>query len=292
MMIRDDGERLLLGEAPFEFKEEQMHFSANSYENDIISVQGSDGYLLTGQVRRPSTQSFDGFVGDASNTKVQIESARRSFFQFFQKNHYYKVVYILPSGEAIARGEGFIVDAPEVQEFWQIHPEYHVALNFENTIYYLYEEDESGNETMKLRELVASQRSASSGGWVWDAVGGTWDGVGGIWEDSTTETNYNSIPVGSISETFPVWRISNSENPTLTSLTTGQSISYSGTISENSTLIIDMEAQTARLDGNSVIGLISGNWIKLQPGQNILTLFQDNLSSESSSLIQYREIVG
>ena len=43
LFIRDDGERFLLGSGRYEFKEKQLHFSANTMANDVVEVQGNDG---------------------------------------------------------------------------------------------------------------------------------------------------------------------------------------------------------------------------------------------------------
>ena len=89
LFIRDDGQRFFFFFCAYEFKDSQLHFSANTMSNDVVEVQGNDGYLLAGQVRRPTTQVFDGYIGDASINKSDIEGYRRDFFAFFQKNHFY-----------------------------------------------------------------------------------------------------------------------------------------------------------------------------------------------------------
>ena len=132
LFIRDDAQRFLLGSGAYEFKDSQLHFSANTTKNDVVEVQGNDGYMLAGQVRRPTTQVFDGYIGDASVTKAEIEGYRRDFLAFFSKNHYFTVVYVFADGSAIQRRRGFIVDAPEVRELWQMYPEYHIGMNFED----------------------------------------------------------------------------------------------------------------------------------------------------------------
>ena len=103
LFIRDDGQRFLLGSGAYEFKKDQLHFAANTFQNDIVEVQGDDGTLLAGQVRRASTQVFDGYIGDATVSKSGIEEYRRDFFAFFRKNHFYTVVYIFSDGTAIQR---------------------------------------------------------------------------------------------------------------------------------------------------------------------------------------------
>lgn len=202
LFIRDDGERFLLGSGYYEFKDEQMHFSANTIENDTISVQGNDGYLLAGQVRRPGSQEFNGFVGDGTVDKSMVEQKRRDFFSFFRKNFFYKVVYVFPNGTAIQRKRGFLVDDPTVQELYQIYPQYHVALNFEDVNYYSYAEDDDGQEIYAKVAEIQLTASAASGGLMWDTYGVIWEPI--EWTDFTSATGgtdfsilsqYNNVPI-------------------------------------------------------------------------------------------------
>ena len=170
LIIRDDGERLLLGDGWFDFKDSLQHFQPNSIANDIVELQGTDGQLLAGQVRRSASQSFDGYVGDALTSKTEIESRRRQFIQFFRTRRHYKVIYIFPDGTAIQRRMGYLTDAPSVPEMWQKFPEYHVALNFEDVNYYEYAEDAQGDEIYAHDSLV-KLISVQSGGLVWDEYG-------------------------------------------------------------------------------------------------------------------------
>lgn len=171
LFIRSDGERFVLGSGFYEFIEKQMHFVANTLANDVIEVQGNDGYFLAGQVRRPRAQSFDGYVGDGTLTKEQIEEKRREFFKFFRKNFFYKVVYVFPDGTAIQRKQGFLVDDPSVEELYQIYPKYHVALNFEDVNYYTYSENDLGEEIYSSVVTIPSAMGEASGGLVWDENG-------------------------------------------------------------------------------------------------------------------------
>lgn len=170
LFIRDDGERFLLGDNGYDFKDSQLHFAANTIENDEVMKQGADGVIVAGQVRRASVQSFDGYVGDATMAKETIEQMRRDFFAFFVKGHHFRVVYIDCNRNAWQRKGGYLVDAPEVKELWQIHPEYHVGLNFEDVNYYSYNEDADGEEILSnLVDVPVS--TAASGGLVWDEDG-------------------------------------------------------------------------------------------------------------------------
>lgn len=167
LFIRDDGERFLLGDGNYEFDEKQLHFAANTMANDVVEVQGNDGYLLAGQVRRPGVQSFDGYIGDSSTPKATIETHRQAFFSFFRKNYFYTVVYVFPDGTAIQRKRGFLVDAPVAQELYQIYPKYHVALNFEDINYYYYDEDASGTEIYGKSATITLNSIRQTGGLVW-----------------------------------------------------------------------------------------------------------------------------
>lgn len=201
LFVRDDGERFLLGSGHYEFKDTQMHFAANAIQNDIVEVQGNDGFLLAGQVRRPGTQSFDGYVGDGTMSKEETESYRRQFFSFFRKNFFYKVIYVFSDGTAIQRKSGFLVDDPTVEELYQMYPEYHVALNFEDVNYYSYSEDEEGQEQYAKEATIDTSSMRATGGLVWDNLGVVWEATqwGGEQTASGTEmTIQNEMDVPSI----------------------------------------------------------------------------------------------
>ena len=175
LFVRDDGVRFLLGDDPFEFKDNQLHFQQNTIANDVVEVQGNDGYLLAGQVRRPGTQVFDGYVCNGTNSKDEVETKRRTFLQFFRRSHFYKVIYVFPNGTAIQRKQGFLVDDPTVQELYQQYPEYHVALNFEDVNYYTYEEDSQGHEIYAKEAVIPLARGGATGGLIWDEYGIVWE---------------------------------------------------------------------------------------------------------------------
>lgn len=184
LFIRDDGERFLLGDNGFDFKNSQLHFVANVMENDEVEKQGTDGTMLAGQVRRSSVQSFDGYVGDGTTPKETVEERRREFFRFFAKGHHFRVVYIDTARNAWQRKGGYIVDAPEIKELYQVHPEYHVGLNFEDVNYYVYDEDADGNEILGNVQSVPVS-SEIEGGLEWDANGA-------ISEDAVMSTDTGS----------------------------------------------------------------------------------------------------
>lgn len=290
MFKRDDGERFLLGSGAYEFKDSQLHFSANTYSNDVVEVQGADGALLAGQVRRASAQSFDGYVGDGATGKTRVEALRLEFFGFFQKNHFYTAVYIFPDGTAVQRQRGYIVDAPAVQELYQNAPEYHVALNFEDVNYYRYAEDAEGNEAYSLSALVYSTYEIT-GGWQWDSAGGVFDDLGAVWEAGQGGTP-NFITNNSIANVLPTITITGeASNPVIENATTGQTLTYTGNITASQTLVINVNEKTAKLNGANVLGNVSGDWLWLAPGVNHL-VYTNKTSAVTYATVSWQEIVG
>lgn len=191
---RDDGTRFLLGLGAYEFKDSQQHFIANTMVNDVVDMQGTDGALLAGQVRRASTQSFDGYVGDGGVIKSTVEQYRKDFIAYFQKNHFYTVVYIFADGTAIQRKRGYIIDSPEVKELYQMTPEYHVALNFEDVNYYKYAENSDGDEIYSNTANITS-KITTTGGLVWSmsAVPITGEGTRFTLYGTLAEENLQSV---------------------------------------------------------------------------------------------------
>ena len=267
LIIRDDGERLLLGDGAYEFKDTQQHFQPNTYANDVVELQGTDGQMLAGQVRRTAVQTFSGYIGDATFSQQAVESARRDFMMFFRKQHFYTAVYIFKDGTAIQRKRGYIVNAPSVPELWQKFPEWSIGLNFEDPNYYEYAENNLGEEIYAHIQSI-DIATAISGGLVWDAIGATWDSIGAIWEAGGSG-GITTVTVDGVDSAEPIWTVTGpATNPTLTNITTGQTIEWTGTVPSGQTLIVNMDEMTASLEGANVFQFITGTWITLQAGNN------------------------
>lgn len=298
MFIRDDGERLLLGDGKYDFNADQLHYGADTLANDVVELQGANGQILAGQVRRSTAQDFDGFIGTATNSKQEIEQWRRDFFRFFAIGHLYTAVYVScpktlgAKNYAIARKRGYLVEAPEVRELYQVTPEYHVALAFEDVNYYEYEEDNNGDE-IYANSATIYVGGEVIGGLVWDDQGVVWDPSGAIWEGVEMPDTQTVVNEGVASCPF-VWEVDGyTKNPTLQNLTTGKAIQYSGEIQNGSKLIIDMSKQTALLDGENVFNRINGDWLTLAPGDNRINYSVTGSSLDTkSSMIKWNSIVG
>ena len=290
LFIRDDGERLLLGSGAYEFKKEQLHFAANLMQNDVVEIQGNDGALLAGQVRRASTQPFDGYIADASVCKTPVETYRRQFIGFFVKNHKYQVVYVFPDGSSIQRRRGYIVDAPEVKELYQMTPEYHVALGFEDVNYYSYAEDADGNEIYSTADIIPAAM-AQGGGLIWDEYGVVWDNIGAEWAQGGSGAITTIVTQG-IANSQPTITITGpATNPIIENITTAQIMRYTGNVTSSQVLVINTSQKTALLNGTSVVGNISGDWVYLAPGENRMTYTTTNADATNAKL-EWQEVVG
>lgn len=289
LIIRDDGERLLLGDGAYEFKDSQQHFQPNTFANDVVELQGTDGQMLAGQVRRTATQTFSGYIGDATFSQQAVESARRDFMMFFRKQHFYTAVYIFKDGTAIQRKRGYIVNAPSVPELWQRFPEWSVGLNFEDPNYYEYAEDNLGEEIYAHIQSIAIA-TAMSGGLVWDAIGATWDSIGAIWEAGGTG-GITTVTVDGVDSAEPIWTVTGpATNPTLTNITTGQTIEWTGIVPSGQTLIVNMDEMTASLEGANVFQFITGTWITLQAGNNRISYSATGATDPST--LSWNGVVG
>lgn len=280
LFIRDDGQRLLLGDGYYDFNQKLQHFQSNSIANDVVEIQGDSGQLLAGQVMRSGTQKFEGYIGDATTNRQTIEQKRSDFMAFFRIKHFYKVIYIFPDGTAIQRQRGYLTDAPTIPEIFQRFPEYSVALNFEDVNYYEYAEDAEGNEIYaNIAELMLNV--AKRGGLVWGAIGAVSDSAGYIWEEGGSVQNI--VTVAGVDSAWPVWTVQGgAQNPTLTNITTGQTITWQGFVPEGQTLTINMAEMTADLAGANVFEYITGEWIRLAPGNNTLVYNAGNADKSST----------
>ena len=88
LFIRDDGERLLLGDGYYDFNQKLQHFQSNTIANDVVEIQGDNGQLLAGQVMRSGAQKFEGYIGDATTNRQTIEQKRSDFMAFFRIKHF------------------------------------------------------------------------------------------------------------------------------------------------------------------------------------------------------------
>lgn len=275
LFIRDDGERFLLGDGGYVFTNKQLHFAGNRVQSDTVDMQGSDGVLVAGQVRRAATQSFKGYIGDGSTSPAIVEQLRRDFFSFFRPSFFYSVVYIFCDGSAIKRQRGFIVEAPEVKELYGHTPEYSVGLNFEDVNYYEYSENEQGEETYTetLATITAAQtqfpttatRSVST----ISALDSFKIVIETVGASTTNEFSLRKVGAGRFYYNAP------------------QALGSGHTLE----ITVNRGVATATLDGSTVT-LNDATGFTLEPGDNKFQFTSSGDFGRATATIQYNSIVG
>lgn len=269
MFVREDGERFLLGDGGYEFTNKQNHFAGNNIKNDIVEMQGSDGVLLAGQVRRASNQSFVGYIGDGSTSAANVEKLRQAFFGFFQTGFFYKVVYIFCDGSAVKRQRGFLVEAPEVKELFSVAPEYKVALNFEDVNYYSYSEDDEGNEISPVVvqfELMPAQASEEVA----------------VLNRNTSPTVFEiTVKTLTVSDGLNIY-LGDMETPIL---------SYAETIPQGSTVVIKSDKSIATIGETDITADLTGTGGSLAVGENTIKVETGSYGGGSVE-IAFNEVIG
>ena len=115
-------------------------------------------------------------------------------------------------------------------------------------------------------------------------------GAGYEWEAGSGSST-TTVQVAGVDDAHPIWTVTGpATNPTLTNITTAQTITFVGTVPAGQTLVVDMANQTATLAGANVYQFISGAWVSLSPGANRLTYSAQN--AEANSKLQWNGVVG
>ena len=290
LFIRSDGQRFLLGDGDYTFAQKQLLFTASVMSNDVVQLQGSNGAMLAGQVRRPATQSFDGFIGDGTSSRNDVEIARRKFIAFFQQDYSYTVVYLDCNGNASQQKLGYIVDSPEVKELYQIQPNYHVALAFEDVNYYEYAENPAGEEIYASSAMIPLTGDRY-GGLMWDEDGVVWDNDGAVWEQGTDGSQV-VLNLNIVGNTPVVWSVHGPvTNPQLSNTATGETLVYTGYVGATETLVINTLEETAYISGSDRSANVTGDWLRLAPGINRISYLADSSGAPASEL-QWQGVIG
>jgi hypothetical protein len=115
--------------------------------------------------------------------------------------------------------------------------------------------------------------------------------IGAEWEEGGTK-GATIVDVNAIDNTYPVWELMGpAVNPTISVLTTNTTLTYNGTITASQKLVIDMFNKTATLNGTSVIGNVSGDFVYMAPGTNRIAYTAGNTDAPDST-IYWQEVVG
>ena len=112
--------------------------------------------------------------------------------------------------------------------------------------------------------------------------GAVWEPLAGI---STTE-----ITNAGLATAMPIWTVTGeADAPSITNETTGQTLTYSGYIPNGQSLIVDCENQTATVAGVDVKNQMTGEWLEILPGTNVITYTGTNISGPCE--LKWNEVI-
>lgn len=266
-----DGEAIVFGEYPFLFSPSMSFFDAAPMRETVLDYSGYDGGEIVAQFKASRPLDVVGII--EAKQRDQYWAARTALSQFFKTNEdgtpsIYKAVFIKADGTMFAAQKCWLSanDFTATSLYEHRDARFNFSLKFGDPYFYEYLEDEAGNEVMS-NTINLPLSTANAGGSVHDSVGATYASVGKIYEAGSG--GVQTINVNSVRNIYPAWTIYGSAvNPSLTSNTTGGTLNYTGTINTGDILVIDMNAQTAKLNGSTVTANVTGDWIYLIPGQN------------------------
>ena len=115
-------------------------------------------------------------------------------------------------------------------------------------------------------------------------------GAGYVW-DVPSGAGPNVVSVDGIDRTGIVWEVVGpATNPTLTNITTNQTMEFEGDIAAGQTLTVNTTYQTATIEGTNVFAQMTGDWLELAAGNNIITYTAEGTTD--SSTIKWNGVVG
>ena len=266
-----DGESIVFGEYPFLFSQSMSFFSPAAMRETVLEYAGYDGGEPVAQHKGIRPLDVIGII--EAKQRDQYWTARTALSQFFTTSEdgtptIYKAVFIKADGTMFAAQKCWLSpnDVSITSLYEHRDAKFSLSLRFGDPYFYEYSEDEAGDEIMS-NIITLPLLTANAGGSSHDSVGAIYDSVGKVYEAGSG--GVQTIVVDSIRNVYPIWTVyGSSVNPSLVSNTTGGTLSYTGTLNSGDILVVDMAAQTAKLNGAAVTANVSGDWIYLKPGQN------------------------
>lgn len=290
--LRDDGERLIEGWASgFIDASTDDLFPAKSLRTSLFSYAGADGGQMVKQFYSPWQISFNGYIRPTDGaTDMRL---RRQLLSFFQRSHYYTAIFTEASGRKSQARNGWLSTAPSTMLRGKSErgQTFSLALTFGDPYLYEYAEDERGNVAYAVSVSVPLYKATTVGaGYVYNTSGYayTTGGYMAIGSESTTI----SVNVESAIDVMPVWVVTGpATNPAIRNMTSGVTMSYTGTVASGQVLTVDTLAQTAKLGTANVTSNLSGGFMGLYAGNNLLRYTAGN-SDAAACVLQWNGVVG
>lgn len=290
--VRDDGEKLEIGGASGLVNGgTDDWFPAKPLRTSQFNYADADGGQMVKQHYDPWTITFSGYI--RRHGPALIRESRNDLLHFFANNHYFTAIFTDCTGTEMAGMSGWVSSAPQVVLRGKLdaHPTFTLQLTFGDPFLYEYAEDEEGNPIYAHSITVPKYVDTSEGeGYMYSGSGYIY--FGGGYAYIGQQSQIPTINVDSIQAVAPVWKVAGlATNPTITNLTTNTEMSYSGTIAEGQTLVVDCLNQTAMIGTADVSRYLSGDWLTLVPGDNQLQYESTGKDDAESSTLEWNGVI-
>lgn len=242
-----------------------------------------DGGYAVNQVRRPREFTIEGILLPATNQNMWQE--RQRALAFFRIREFYQAIFEANDGYTFMLDNIILTDGADITA-WRCEGVANFTLGFVALDPNAYSYSPDGYSS----EVTVNRSTTVAGGRVWTTSLATWKNGKKLWTGSGS-----SIVTVNVSTVLPVNPVIVVEglatNITITNLSTNTSITYTGTVDANQTLVIDCYNQTAKLNGANVVSNISGDWIQIVNGVN---RFQLSIGSGTTdhAVLKWNEVVG
>lgn len=291
-----DGETIVFGEYPFLFSQGMKFFQSVPLRETVLEYSGFDGGEVVSQFKGLRPLEVDGII--EAKQRDEYWAARTALSEFFTTAQdgsptIYKAIFIKADGTMFAAQNCWLSanDFTATSLYEHRDARYNFVLKFGDPYFYEYSEDSEGDEiTANSIDLPLS--TANAGGAIFDSVGLVFDAVGATFELGSG--GVQTIFANTVRNVYPIWTVhGEAVNPSLTSNSTGGTLTYTGTLNDGDELIIDNHNQTAKLNGSNVIGNVSGDWIYLVPGQNQVGYNASSVTGDGEmSTLEWNGVIG
>lgn len=264
--------------------EEVQGLEAPPYRTTIIEYAGKDGGMVPDQKRGQRIVTITGGI-DTNTPEAQLE-ARRVFLDALSFNENVPISIVTQDNKtylfyAKFRQPQMPIKAMNSTDF-QI-----IAIADDWRLYDSTSGSINSATVFKMIEGGARWRTGADGdGWRWLTGSGVrWNAGSG---------SVNVVNTGTTASNPVITITGANQNPIVRNVTTGEQIKINITTGLSDVLVIDTLTKSVLLNGGNINALVEpgSTYFSLQPGGNLITLTNDNVSGGQATIQWYDAITG
>lgn len=253
-------------------------------DTSSYNYAGMDGAYAVNQTRRTRPFDLTGYIF-STMSKTTWEQ-RQELLTFFRIREFYTIIFFPCNAEPFKMINAIISDGPDIEEHFT-NGVASVDISFLGLDPYLYAYQEGIDY---VSQITLRKTSGEIGGRVWTDATATWENATKIWLESGVDVV--DVIIKTVADIYPRVTIKGPcVNPQVINLTTGVTMGYYGSVSENQTLVFDAVNQTVKINGANVVHNLTGSWMFMQPGENRMQ-FTTQGGTANEALIEWNEVVG